>query len=228
MILWLFACIQEPDCSKPGACATDDPVGTDTDDTGTAGGDDTAADTEDPATVSDVLGALPACELGSTDGTLDLNAGCADGACAGMTYLEIVDALGEEGECERFSFESGSYSSSVADCSWNDGVSASFDDLDEDGIPDDGAITYDIGVASPFAGGTDDGLGVGASFSCFVAALGDPDDVTFDLVDKDWVVSSASWNLQGLRAYDYYGDRGSYDPDGYVDILYLEGLQGEL
>jgi hypothetical protein len=231
MILWLFACVQTPDCASDetlqadGGCGAADTaaVDDDTDDT-----DDTDAEDTDPATVSDVLDALPACEPAATDGRIDLDAGCADGMCAGMTYAEIVAALDDAGACDPYSFTWGGRTSTGVSCYWSQGLGADFDDDDADGVPDEHSTIYSVSIGSPYDGGTPDGLGIGATLGCYVDVLGAPDSVEFDLGGKDWTISYAYWSTYGVAVSDYYDDRGNYEADGYVDSMSIAGMQGEL
>lgn len=119
--------------------------------------EDTDVPETEPPTVEDLLDTLPACEPVATDGRLDIDGGCADGACAGMTYAEMVGALGDDPTCEAFYYEFGSYAGGSVSCTWDNGVDASFDDLDRDGVADPASIAYGMKVQDPFDGGTVEG-----------------------------------------------------------------------
>lgn len=227
MFIWLLACTVQPEACDPGLtrgedgdCHTEDAA------TDTAPDDTDTEDTGAPASIEDVLDALPACEPASDDGRLDLDAGCADGICSYMTYEEIVAGTGDEGDCDSYYYRSGSYEFGGVSCAF-DGVSVSFDDEDVDGIPDEGSYTYGVSVDAPFDGGTVDGLGIDASMSCFVEALGYPDSVSFAVSGRDWGIRSASWSDHGVYAYDYYDARGNYEPDTYVDGISTYGSSAE-
>ncbi|MDP2315152.1 MAG: hypothetical protein Q8P41_19790 [Pseudomonadota bacterium] len=225
LFIALLACQSPLDCAAAftlgddGMCYGDAPV-----DTGEA---DTGTGEDEPPTVDDLLDTLPACEPLTGDGRLDLYAGCADGACAGMTYVEMVDAIGNDGSCAPQYFEFDGYTSSSASCDWNNGVSATFSDDDRDGVPDDFDTAYSVYVTSAYDGTTEDGLGIGASMSCFIDGIGVPDEVGFSLVDTDWVLSYAYWSAGGVSLSDNYDRRGNYAPDGLADSLSLYGSTEE-
>lgn len=64
--------------------------------------------------------------------------------------------------------------------------------------------------------------------SCFRGTLGNPDYVSFELVDRDWMVAAAEWYDYGVYVYDSTNARGDYGPDGRIDYLYLYGSTAEL
>lgn len=185
---------------------------------------DLDTDAEEPAdpTVEDLLAALPACDPGATDGRIDVQSGCADGACAGMTLPEVEDALGEEGYCQSIAVDFDSFAYAYVSCSWSVGIGASFDDDDGDGLADPTAETFAIYVDLPYEGGTADGLGLGANAACFVDALGAPGSVRFALDGGEWLATSLSWSEIGVYD-DYVNKNGDFGPDGRIDGITLYG-----
>lgn len=223
LFLALLACRTNADCADgftladDGMCYGKEAVDTDEDTT----------PTPEPATLQDVLDAWPACEPVLADGRLDVFAGCADGACIGMTYDEIGSVLGDEGRCSRFHLQIGDRVSSGVSCSWN-GIGATFADEDGDGVADPGSTAYALRLEAPFDGGSPEGLGLGASFACFRDTFGEPNSVYFESEGPDWFVTSAEWDDQGVFASDSSGSGGSYEPDGLVDALWVSGSIVEL
>jgi len=153
------------------------------------------------ATVEGVIDALPACVPLATDGRVDVAAGCADDGCVGMTAVELEQAWGSA-TCSRQS----SAPTSLR-CVWPSGVWARFDDHDDDGVPDDGSSARPLLLEPPYDGATADGLGVGASLSCFVDALGYPDAVRLSNVDDTgWRFRSMAWSSDGVELFDLHGE----------------------
>lgn len=220
MLFLLFACAPDPACAD-GFTLRDDGMCYAADD----GGDAPAPDTE-PPTVEDLLAALPACEPTVADGTVDLYAACADGICTGMSYDQVVAVAGEPDDCYSFWYTFDAYTGGSLNCEWA-GVDADFDDLDQDGAADVGSATYGVSLTDTHEGGTDTGVGIGANFGCLVDELGDPTDVRFAAVGKDWLVSGMNWDEHGVYAYDNYDARGDYEPDGRIDSMNLYGSTAE-
>jgi hypothetical protein len=95
---------------------------------------------------SDVLDALGPCEPVSADGSIDIANACVAGACFGMMYEEINDALGQIGACE------GTHPDQAL-CAWDAiGIAAYYPDAHDDGHPDAFSGAWRIVVAAPFAG----------------------------------------------------------------------------
>jgi hypothetical protein len=185
---------------------------------------DTDVPEAEPATVEDVLDALPACEGGYDDGRIDIEAGCADGACAGMTYDDINEALAEEGDCSSYYVDFDGYAYGYSMCAWSNGVSTDFADDDQDGVPDAGDRAYSIALDLPYDGGTAEGLSLDSHPRCFVDVLGDPSSASFAMdEDGEWLVRSIAYTDLGLYVYDSYDKVGDYVPDGRVDGMTLYG-----
>lgn len=148
---------------------------------------------------ADPLDSLPPCEPLEPDGRVDLREGCVDGGCAWMSAGELEPVWGRA-SCARSS------STPTVLCAWASGVWAAFDDRDDNGLPDRDVPARLLFLDPPFDGATLDGLGVGASLSCFVDVLGPPDAV--DLTDEGagWVVRSMAWSVDGVAVYDHRGE----------------------
>ncbi len=141
--------------------------------------------------------------------TLDLEAGCARGACVGMTMAEVKSVLGEPTNCDDFS---GSVS-----CQWAVGVSLDFVDTNHDKLPDLGAESEFLTVSRPFDGATASGLGLGVSMRCFAETYGEP--VSLNLSSS---FTSASFGGDqssfGRISVDDFSGTGEA-PDGRADSI---------
>lgn len=174
--------------------------------------------TDSPASIERVLDTLPACETIAADGRINIVSGCADGACVGMTYDDITEVMGGEGACEPT--EDGA---PAVRCTWEAEVEITFADLDDDFHPDKGDMVESIRILGEYAGGTPEGLGLGASSSCFLEQFGEPDVATWMLVYDHYVLLEATWVGWGITIVDDDGPPGEVDPDGYVDHLSVSG-----
>ncbi len=174
--------------------------------------------TETPGSIESVLDSLPACETVAADGRLNVVSGCADAACIGMTYEEVAEVMGDAGACEPV----GDGSPAMV-CTWEAVVEIEFDDLDGDFEPDKGDMTSAIRILGEYAGGTPEGLGLGASSSCYLEHFGEPDYATWMLVYDHYVLLEATWVGWGLTIVDDDGPPGTVDPDGVVDHLTIRG-----
>ncbi len=174
--------------------------------------------TETPGSIESVLNALPACETVAADGRLNVVSGCADAACVGMTYDEITEVMADAGACEPM----GDGTPAMV-CTWEGVVEITFDDLDLDFEPDKGDMAAGIRILGEYAGGTPEGLGLGASSSCYLEEFGEPDYATWMLVYDHYVLLEATWVGWGLTIVDDDGPPGSVDPDGVVDHLTVRG-----
>jgi hypothetical protein len=170
------------------------------------------------SSIDGILDSLPACETIAADGRLNVVSGCADGACVGMTYDDVVDVMGEYGACEPTADGAPS-----VQCTWEGVVEITFDDLDDDFTPDKGDMIDSIRLLGEYPGGTAEGLGLGASTSCFIEQYGEPDLATWTLVYDHYVLLEATWIGWGLTIVDDDGPPGDVDPDGYVDHLSVAG-----
>lgn len=174
-------------------------------------------ETTDSATPPDAIALLQqswdACDATSGDGTLDLT-GCALGVCAGATYADAVEALGE---ADSFDDSDPGY----VNATWTEGVSTWYPDLDTDGVPDaDGLATW-ISVFPSANVTTEEGLGPRVSMRCFVDVLGDPDQIELQFRFGDWEIVSLEWSDDALKVWDYYDHRDEARSDGKSDFIYL-------
>lgn len=168
-------------------------------------------DATDP-TMGDLLDTLPECGVTTGDGSLDLVTGCLGSACVGQTLSELEAAFGETAVCSSFS--------TTVFCEWTHGVSTGFDD-DGTGIANPTAISTYLSLRTPNDAATLDGLGVGASMSCFLDALGLPETLSYE-------EAGGSYELVGLNYYDagvFVSDDGGFiaPPDGQADDLFFFG-----
>lgn len=204
MLILLLACGSEDIACREGTTLADDghcypPLDTDPD-------------------LADVIAALPACAPAPGPGEIDLTGGCALGACAGMTYAEIVAAIGP-GDCRTTNFDA-----RQVYCTWAElGIDGLFRDADEDDVPDEGVITERIHLFRPSTAATGDGIGVDATLACFFDVLGNPEVLQYVDRGGELLPDSFIWDRYGLRAYDQTAAGGVARPDGYMDDLYLYG-----
>lgn len=93
-------------------------------------------------------------------------------------------------------------------------------------IPDGGAQYLSVDL--PWDGGTTTGLGLGATMSCFVEQLGDPDQVEFERdYAGDWWMTYGAWSSGDyyLTVWDWEENSSSaFRPDGLADHIGLYGL----
>ncbi len=174
----------------------------------------TADPVDDPAppTLDDVLAELPACTSTTGNGQIDLTTSCAGGVCAGMSYSEIVDVLGE-GTCEGYG--------TFWFCDWSVGITALVSGDELAPFPED--VPYSIDLDERYKGTTSDGLGVGFQFACFLDALPKPDAVYFTLIGARFAPDDLSWfGAPNFSVEDRVGaGKDGNNPDGLVDSLTL-------
>jgi prepilin-type processing-associated H-X9-DG protein len=149
---------------------------------------------------------LPACEPLAVDDRIEVYAGCADGACSGFTYEQMVTALGEEGACHG--------KANIAFCDWSVGIEANFTDEDGDSVPDETAQALGIFLDDPYDGASENGLGLGVSLACWIDVYGYTDEVEYQ--DDDWI-TELWWASIGLFVHDV-------DGDGVTDTVSLFGM----
>lgn len=170
-----------------------------------------------PPTFNDVLENLDPCVPLKPGEQLDLAGGCIQGVCAGDTFGEADRAYGEGVSCQR--------SGQDWDCNWPLGVAALFAPTDNDqGGPASGARARYVRARYLYEGATADGLGIGASISCFVEALGLPESVVLVKSMGQVVPNQLVWDSMGLEIED---EERQLDllafPDGKVDEITLTG-----
>jgi hypothetical protein len=184
MIL-LLACAPAPDCAEGYTAQAD----------GTCLGAPIAP-FSGGGTMDEVLDALAPCAPMAASDRIDLDGACVDGACADSTFTEIDDALrettgGGTAVCARYFDEV--ILGVAAQCTWPVGIYASFNDLDDDGVPDPDALAYRLELVAPYDGATPDGLGLDAGFGCFLDTFGTPDRVTLVHDGEDWWPGEFWW-----------------------------------
>ena len=170
----------------------------------------------EPASATDAIEALAPCvSIADPDGSVDLDGGCVDDACAGATFAQIDAALEGDAGCAT-----ASWSEEWVYCTWPAQVEGLFPDFDRDGVGDPDGRTDWIHLRPGFAGATPEGVGVGVSPRCWVDLLGVPGAAT-------WVDVSGALALQDLYWPDYGVDVHDWDgaPDGAVDDVYLFGAR---
>lgn len=113
----------------------------------------------------------PPCEFEAGNGRLDIDSGCADGACDDALYADMVDALGPA------SCDASDVISETTFCDWQGGALRShFDDVDLDGVPDPDATARGLYLSEGYDGTSPDGLGLRVSLACFYDVYGEPDE----------------------------------------------------
>jgi hypothetical protein len=221
MLTLLLACA-ERDCREgfdlgdDGLCYED--ADADSDDTGTEGSatDDTAdsdgtadgGSTSDPyISKEELLALLPPCEPADGPVNIDIAAGCAGGACLDMTYAEVTGVLGDPAECDWNG------------CTWDIGLVLEFESEEDQPLAEDPVTSVD--VEDEFDGATEDGLGPGASLSCFLEALGEVSSIFVLGRDGGLVIWSLNFSdPMDVAVFDDEALIGS--PDGLANNFYME------
>ncbi len=170
---------------------------------------------EGPSSLAEIYELLEPCAGLRTGDLLDLESGCAGDFCEGDLYDIAALVMGEPTEC----FTSGG----DAYCTWPNGLGGRWNDDDADGLPDVGARNQRVKVAEPWVYGTTTGLGIWMPPSCFVDALGHPDDITLVEAEDGVYVERVNFDAVGLIAYDLADLDGRTGPDGLIEQLYLYG-----
>jgi hypothetical protein len=178
------------------------------------------ADAASPAGLGigiDVLRAsLPPCEATPGDGTIDLKTGCAAGICADTTFNAMSAASSQPFLCPDKTARG------RVTCETGGGISARFTDEDADGAADPETTANVIHLTAPFAGRTQDGLGMGVSMACVLDALGLPEDLRFEKMGDRYVVNWMMYGDLHLQVSDLKStETGKRVPDGYVDRMAL-------
>ncbi|MDP2306067.1 MAG: hypothetical protein Q8P18_08565 [Pseudomonadota bacterium] len=181
----LLACAPPPDCME-GYAANADGI--------------CLAETTGPfsggSSVDELLDALPPCEAMEAGDRIDPDAACVDGACANNTFTEIDAALGGDASCiRRFDDQ---HLDVHADCSWPRGITTSFSDYDDDGVPDADSLASPLYLVPPYDGASQDGLGLEAGLGCFVDAYGPPEWMYLVHDGEHWWPGTLVWNSDTL------------------------------
>lgn len=126
--------------------------------------------------LADVARNLPSCQTSPATAALDLDAGCVNGGCAGMTREELDAAYGEPAECKESSHTTGLFH-----CGWLGGaIKASFHDTKGPGATSLFVTVPDWRTA--------DGLGVGSALSCFLDRFGQEATGVRVGVEDGWLI----------------------------------------
>lgn len=171
------------------------------------------------ATIGAVIDTLPACTPTDANGRINLVSGCIDGACIGQTFEEMTEAIRMESNCVPLEDDLPGVR-----CSFDQSFYVDFVDGDLDGSPDKGYGATSLHLIEAI-GGTPEGLGVGATSSCVIDEYGDPDLVTWTLIDSVYVMTEATWIGWGLTIVDDDGPPGELDPDGIIDEMIISGAR---
>lgn len=173
---------------------------------------------QDAVGFEDALDDLPPCDRAEGDGRLDLEGGCADGACAGDP-IEVFDAVfGPDRACFAASWDA-----NWTYCDWPAGVQGLFLDADRSGEPDAGVASDRLRVYAPYEGQTWRGVGIDAPTACFLDTLGTPETLVLTDVAGALVPEELWWPATQVRAYDWEAGSGGDHADGRPDNLYLYG-----
>ena len=163
--------------------------------------------------VEDYLAEMGDCILQEPGDELDLQAGCALGACVGDTLAEISAALAAEPVCDV-------YGTGEAYCGFRGlgirTLSAAFPDEAE---PDPDAVVISLWVSGEFVGADSEGLGLGTGMRCFVDQQGMPDKATLGPGADGWGIAEATWYDLGIVVRDGAAPWIQTDVDGSVDQI---------
>jgi hypothetical protein len=168
----------------------------------------------------EAIAGLPACAPVVDDGRIDLVLGCVDEMCVGTSYATAIDTIGVEPTCTAQVDDA-----SLLDCHWDQQIWTTVADLDLDGRPDEDYFLQEIAIRNGFEAGTNEGLGVGASTSCFVDLFSLPERMIWEKTSEGYALTDAEWLGWGLRTLDNDGPPGSLVPDGVVDELVFSGAR---
>lgn len=152
---------------------------------------------------SNVPGDLPRCEPVKGDETLDIEAGCWRDLCIG--YPE-VDWLTDLGPCDDSRDVGGSRY-----CDYDDGIEITVDTAT--------GLVRRIEVYERLGASTPDGVGPGATLSCYVRALGDPSELVYVLIEDEYLVERAEWMYPPVIVYDAENSTGQEVSDGVFEKL---------
>ncbi len=171
------------------------------------------------ATIGTVLDGLPACSPTDANGRINLVSGCVDGACVGQTYEEMTEAIRMDSQCVPLEDDMPGVR-----CTFDQAFTVEFVDADLDAVPDKGYGATELRLIGE-VGGTPEGLGVGATSSCVIDEYGDPDLVSWTLINSVYVMTEATWIGWGLTIIDDDGPPGELDPDGIIDEMIIAGAR---
>jgi hypothetical protein len=165
-------------------------------------------------TVYEALLHLPDCDPVSLDGNIDFKAGCVGTGCVGMTFDQLNTAFDEYAPCES---ASGDY----VNCTWSIGITASFEDEDDNLEPDNGSQCSGLLLTDPATGASLRGTGVGANPRCAVDELGTPTYASVYIDEDTTWVRYLAYEEVGAYFYDVVDEEGGNLPDGIIEEIYL-------
>ena len=181
---------------------------------GTTLADDGHCYADNAPTVFDALQALPECVPVSLDGNLDFEAGCVGSGCVGMSFEQLNTAFEEYAPCTTVSTH-------YVECVWSIGVTAGFDDDDDNLVPDSGTSSTWFSILDSAAGASQRGTGVGASPKCAVDELGVPDYVSLYIDGEETAIRYLAYDAIGAYFYDLVDHEGVSGSDGILEEVYL-------
>ncbi len=176
-----------------------------------------AAPQDHEITLADLLDSLEDCEPLAAGDEIDLASGCIEGLCTGMTLAELEAAAGEVVECDTDEFVGSGYTFRWADCTFSNGVEASFSSY-EDGVEATDNPVDSLTIEEGYVGSSPEGIGIDADMVCLYAYYGVPYAVEL----QDVLVGPhrpTYMQFLDAAAYDYPYDEGGID--GRVDRLRL-------
>jgi hypothetical protein len=168
-----------------------------------------------PSDLDDVFDLLEPCTGLRPGGLVDFESGCAGDLCEGDLFEVVRVLLGEPEECV--------VSSGDAFCTWANGLGGRWDDEDDDGLPDPGSRNQRVQVRAPWVYGTSTGLGIWMPPSCFVDALGPPDEAILVDTEDGVFIERLDFDAVGLLVYDLSDLEGRTGADGLMELLFLYG-----
>jgi hypothetical protein len=170
-----------------------------------------------PTSQEEARESLPECDLLPSSSRLDIEAACADGACAGMTYNEVNAALGETGDCDE-------PSSDWLVCHWqNDALHMYFEDADYDGQPDVDDVAIGLYLEESWSGSDESGLGLGISMRCYLDVLGEPEEIEYYVDGENIWIDQLYYQSLSAFVSDQSWEGAADHPDGIVDDLDMFG-----
>lgn len=212
------SCVDGFTAGADGLCYQDTDSDSDSD-SGDTGAADSAADAFEA-----LLEDQEPCELLPAEDILDLDAGCFEGACAGMTFEEMSAVLGDAVDCTLYTLKFGSYESRNLQCTWYlSGTTAGFPDQDGDAKADPGAGSYNLALSLLSEGASPDGLGVGAAMRCYADVLGPPLSYAAEQDGDRFSITTLGY-AWGSVSDDYDNKDAIYgEIDGLADGMSLTG-----
>lgn len=173
----------------------------------------------DPS-ATDALDGLPDCvELPAGD-SLDLASGCVGEICVDDRFDTIAGILGTP-TCAAVT-------ATTTECDYGEGVLAAFvPATGGTAVPAADDLAVYLRVRAPFAGASEQGLGIDITPRCFVEQLGVPDRLVYEQIAGELAIFELRYDVVGPDAGLVVRDQvaGNQNrPDGTVDNLFLLSL----